>query len=371
METFDETVQYLIIGFCRKIQTLILDQIIPSAVIVLCAKFYDCKIRIILYHQTSNNNIPNIIVSDLYHKKTYNYSIVATDESSHLVKDAGLCYAHNVQIPNTMRPISLNAAQCDVLFTFGGTPITAECNGYIIPPKHHEKQIYFFKLPSLLTRVRGTYAVYSKIYGLIQIGGYNQNCFNVLSFNDSIDKDEWKWQHINTMDRSRSFLSATMLDNDKLICCGGYDNYNYLSYTDMYDFKTNEWTQLANINKNRCRAGICVDRIYRNRVYLGGGAHTGFHDGALKDCEYYEINKNIWIELPLTNKWHGSNPIVWIDGKNILYIASTWSNCIESIDLRESEWRIESESKTKDENNFVNLFGIKIQKLSYVHRLCI
>ena len=56
-----------------------------------------------------------------------------------------------------------------------------------------------------------------------------------------------------------------MINDDKLICCGGYLNLGGLGglkYSEIYDFKTEKWTE----------------------------------------CEYYDINKDKWIILPNSNQ---------------------------------------------------------------------
>ena len=55
--------------------------------------------------------------------------------------------------------------------------------------------------------------------------------------------------------------------------------------------------------------------------------------------EYYDINKNKWIELCDTNDEYKDYHILWIENINILYIASTCNDMIERLDIRQIHQR--------------------------------
>ena len=95
--------------------------------------------------------------------------------------------------------------------------------------------------------------------------------------------------------------STTMMNDDKLICCGG-DNYE--TDADIFDFATKKITKLANMNNDRELAGICIDDYIHNNVYVGGGERSG------NTFEYYDIIKNKWICLCNTAHYHEYWPII-------------------------------------------------------------
>ena len=115
-------------------------------------------------------------------------------------------------------------------------------------------------------------------------------------------------------------------------------------------------------------SGIYFDKIYsNNRVYVGGGDELGRpRKSGSKIIDCYDIEKNKWFSpLPETNIGHGNATILWMDNGYQLNIASTFANCIETIDLRErNKWNV-----IVDDNSFNDLFGIEIEKQSLNNHL--
>ena len=130
----------------------------------------------------------------------------------------------------------------------------------------------------------------------------------------------------------RWHISATMINDDKLICCGGMNNY--LQYVDLFDFKTQKLTKLERMNEKRRYSGIWCDKFNIDKVYIGGGSE------APKKFEYYNVVKNKWILLHDTTQKHNIRPIIWNEhNPNIIFIASMNNYCklIEQIDIRQNE----------------------------------
>ena len=208
--------------------------------------------------------------------------------------------------------------------------------------------MYHWELSSYVKRAHGQFLHYSSKYGLISIGDYHSsNNLTVLKFHD-YNNDNWKWQNIDTEWKSRCWMSAAMITNDMLICCGGH---YYRKYVDVYNFKTKKMKKLASMNEERRFSGIFVDDINNQKVYVGGG----FDNDSSKKFEFYDIKKNKWICLCDTNGNHKLWPIIWSDEPNIINIAST-SQCkmIEKIDIRENKWN------NLYVEDFDDLFGLKI-----------
>ena len=72
-----------------------------------------------------------------------------------------------------------------------------------------------------------------------------QSSFNVLPFdidhNDSTK--EWKWTKLPGLKRPRRYGVSAMIDEDRLIFCGGFDfdvsgSEYFFQYADMFNFDT-------------------------------------------------------------------------------------------------------------------------------------
>ena len=185
---------------------------------------------------------------------------------------------------------------------------------------------------------------------MIAIGGYNDNGFNILKFDDENDiKNDWKWYKMNEKwEQTRLGVAAAFMTDDKLICCGNS------KYVDIFDFSTKTFTKLKNMNTERRNSGINVDVSNNQRIYVGGG--SGYADNK---CEYYNIIKNEWISLPDTNSKYPIWPIIWNDNynSNIINISAVY-NCkvIEQIDIRENKWNVFL-TNIDGNSSFDKLFG--------------
>ena len=370
----DKRIEYVVFGYIRIIQISI-DQIIPLSIIELCIKFYLSTSKII-FIQSSEIYIAEFDENASIYYKT---NIKKFSSQKYNVKQSGLCYVENIDLPKqlTMKlrnDDTLNHYNLyDVIFSVGGQSHSTNFDVFIIDPKqyYHKNEnnlidICHYELPKLPISIGGACSIYSKKYGLIQIGNINsfsrKESFHIFSFND------YKWIKIKKgMQKERSFLSAIMINDDQLFCCGGTKD-KYLSDTDIYNFDTKKWIKLSNKTVEVCRAGLCIDKVVHKRIYAGGGKKVPFSaQSKVKTVEYYDLNKNKWIILPDSNGIHASYPILWIDNGNILYMASTFANCVERIDLRENKWNVVMGINTKIP--FTNLFGINIAAKSLKSRL--
>ena len=175
------------------------------------------------------------------------------------------------KLPNNNNFIDSNLY--DVIFSVGGRHENARA--FIIDPKQYYHQnkntlinVSYCKMPDISCNMSGAFSVYSKKHGLMQIGNNvarnKADLFNVFSFND------YKWiSNDQGMQTERSFLSALMINDDGLFCCGG-STAGYVPTTDIYNFNTQKLTKLNDKNVKICRAGICFDDTINKRVYVGG-----------------------------------------------------------------------------------------------------
>src|SRR5262249_16458764 len=141
--------------------------------------------------------------------------------------------------------------------------------------------------------------IFNLLYGLITIGGKNNNNYNILS-NVEIMNDNKQWKYLKSMNISREDCSSTTFEN-KIFVFGGFE----LNSNEMYLFennninninnKNNKWINLKNMKNNRCRNGIKYYKI-KNQIILIGG----YHIGTCKSFEMFDIIKNEFIQYPST-----------------------------------------------------------------------
>ena len=340
---------YLVSGYVRMLE--IINNIIPASIINLLIKFYYCRSKIAyivgLRHETITQ-FPTIIIAQIYEKQHYQCNIKLLDKSQtnetyKAEYDCGICYVEDFPISKYLlqsHRLLVNTSNfSDVIFSVYAD--SKECGAYIID----KKDTYFWKLPSFKKPSFGQYLTFSKKYGLISIGDWEQNNnLMVLKFDDYY-KMKWQNKNINWSKR-RYYVPSAMITDDKLICCGGD---NYYNNADIYDFITNKMIE------QRRFSGIFVDQYIKQRVYVCGG------EQAPKKVEYYDAMKNEWILICDTNGQHQKWPIIWNDfnNPNIINIASI-QNCklFERNDIRENKWNY----FIKNSNDFNNLFGIQIRK---------
>ncbi len=205
--------------------------------------------------------------------------------------------------------------------------------------------VFHWQLPSLAHPTCGNFALYSNKHGLLSIGGEIHNpsngsskvtkqISNLLFTDNNCNSDtDWKWNDdIVQLTQATYQPSCVMITDDKFAVIGGRTGTARKS-AEIYNIEMNACSTLKCINTARYGAGVYFDECC-NRIYLGGGCQFGM---ALNSIEYYDVCKSIkWdMSLPKTNMGHDYYPIIWSDLNNsLLYIASVYSNGMESIDIR-------------------------------------
>ena len=125
-----------------------------------------------------------------------------------------------------------------------------------------------------------------------------------------------------------------MISKSQIFIAGGFGSRNAC----IFDLKNNISRGLHPMHTSRGEAGIYFDKKVNN-VYIGGGNDFG--------VEYYDLNKNGWIQLAELNEQHKNYPIIWKsnDNNDVLYIASVENiinRKIERLDLRDNKnWQYE------------------------------
>ena len=179
---------------------------------------------------------------------------------------------------------------------------------------------------------KNNFALYSRKYGLISVGGEGTKQIIGLSMNnlDEMNEDEikhWSWKEITKMDRDRDSMGCCMITEDKLFIYGGRME-TATKDTSIYNFENEEWSKLKTAKYALAKFGFYFDGDTK-RVYTAGGSDY-FHATA-KLCEYYDIYKNNWYRLPNISE-RAENVALWKNG-DMLYCSL--QDRIEYYDLRE------------------------------------
>eukprot|EP01083_Nonionella_stella_P073793 199770_1 len=392
---FNKKTERLILGYVRGIG--ITNCIIPSDIVELCITYYHSKLIVICIGDYMK-------IAELDSNKCYSTTITPLDGSINPFKftnglplsnfECVVSYVEDFTLPTTVLNMNkdLNAkniysAIFQITDAYGG-PI---CTAYIVDANAHDKftiyddehiDLYHWPLPSpkypLGHPPVGLYPLYSSKHGLVAIG---KDAFARLQFNYLNKNAPHKWQDIMRLHnrrKHREYPVATFIDEDRFILCGGieYHNvhsgggsyYNSTLYSDIYDFNTDKWMAMSDMNSPRRSCGICFDGN-NNKVYLGGGLSSSGSQSRVFEC--LDLKQNKWSVLGSCNKKHQTGAIIWTDGvhANVVHIASSSSRVFEKMDLRENKWRIYT-----DKNKFKTVFGEYSRqslKLSKEHsRMC-
>ena len=147
------------------------------------------------------------------------------------------------------------------------------------------------------------------------------------------------WTKLSPMITPKSGLSCCLF-NDFIFECGGTNNtsMDYFNTCSLYNFNNNEWKSLKHMNTERglCNPGIGYDYT-KNRIIVSGGFESS------KLVEYYELNRDTWINMPNTKYDHAWKPCVFIQKSGIIiifgdgYNRNISSSYVEMFDPRSND----------------------------------
>eukprot|EP01084_Bolivina_argentea_P142709 250681_1 len=376
------TCNLLIHSYIRSIQNLISDQIIPQEIFVICNQ-YLAPSNIFIVLKRNNKTITDALEFGIvqlsnehinekrlqYHKSKIMHLDKSNTINNIMRWETSFCSGKNIKLPDKItKKIAVNNTEYDIIFVCGGKVerfseyYTNNCNAFIISRSHENEfggYFYNWKLPNLKKKVFEHNILYNNKYGLICIGGQTEaewrerhlNTVYKLSFNNKSytkqNKKQWKWKKIQNMQTYRVGAAAICIGT-KLIVFGGHNhgwNGNHLMNVSRYkqsvemidlsdEFSNSEWKYLNNMNYGRYKPGICCNENL-NKIYISGGLNA--YDMRTKenmcDVECYDMMKDKWLNIALTQCKSTENSVLWIDN-NLLYIASKDFKSMECIDLR-------------------------------------
>ena len=183
------------------------------------------------------------------------------------------------------------------------------------------------KIPA--DRLRGSAGIFAyknKIYAVcgIKDGHYDGH----VSWFDVFDPKTNTWSQLADAPRSRDHVQAAML-GDKLYMAGGRNSHaaigkvldKTIAEVDVYDFKTGTWTTLPN-GLPTLRAGTCTLTKYPYVIVLQGESTKQVPAHA--EVEALDVRTNEWVKFPsLLQGRHGTSTVLY---KNKLYIMAGSAN---------------------------------------------
>ena len=331
-------------------------------------KTYDKILLTQEYSTGYKNDRPIISLVNLKNKKHHSFFVAALQSECdfHIDDDCGISYVSNIKLSQSLLSSQSqyfnDKTSYDAIFVIGRK--TKQVRSYIINEikyiNTNKYNCYHYALPELSHVVNGSSLIYTNDYGLVSVGNtIPESSLNILNIHNSN-----KWIE-NKMDKPRGYCSADMISDDELICVGGGSKNKsdpLAKYVDVYNLKTQKWNKISSTNYPRRHCGIACEKYIYKRVYISGGIFEDFK------CEYFDLNKNKWYNLPSTNGKHYKWPVMWIENVNIIHITSLYGQLFESFDIRENKWIIYLNNKNNNEID--KIFGTKFGK-GRDYRICV
>ena len=147
------------------------------------------------------------------------------------------------------------------------------------------------------------------------IGGYGINAGNVYS-SEIYSKKTNQWKNQIPLSDKRIYFSVCSFMKYVYVVGGYLGDYDYKKGCFKYDKQHEKWTQIADLNKERCSSGCTV---FEGKIVATGGHN---YSGRIKSVESYDHYENKWISLSDMVEWkikHSAvnmgNKLLVIDGE--------------------------------------------------------
>lgn len=111
------------------------------------------------------------------------------------------------------------------------------------------------------------------------------------------------WTTAASMNTARTYHTATLLPNGKVLVAGGYNGSSSLTSAEVYDPVANSWTTVASMN---------AARIYHTATLLTNGKVLAAGGGTSATAEVYDPGANTWTAVAVMNskrQWHTATPL--------------------------------------------------------------
>ncbi|WP_437506874.1 kelch repeat-containing protein [Sorangium sp. So ce1099] len=110
------------------------------------------------------------------------------------------------------------------------------------------------------------------------------------------------WRLSGVMNVARTFHTATLLKNGKVLVVGGggADPFTAKDSVELYDPETDEWTSTTSMLLHRARSRHTATLLKDGKVLVAGGIGSGGPTDSLASAELYDPETNAWTETQET-----------------------------------------------------------------------
>ncbi|WP_160646733.1 M56 family metallopeptidase [Chengkuizengella marina] len=157
-----------------------------------------------------------------------------------------------------------------------------------------------------------TEIINGKIYA---VGGYGSDS-NVLSSLEVYDPQTNTWTELNSMSDARVKFAIEVIQGKIYVVGGKNNNSDYLFSSEVYDPETNIWTKLAGMNRERDDFST---EVIGGKIYVIGGYIGNFmkyrKENFLSSMEVYDPKTNTWTQLASMNQVRRNHATEVLNGK--------------------------------------------------------
>ena len=233
--------------------------------------------------------------------------------------------------PNTVRVASHTATLLSdgkVLLAGGaGYAVLAGSAGVIC----YDPATNIFSLKANLTVGRSSHTATLLANGKVLAVGGNANTFNAFSIKnvESYNPATNAWAPVSSLTTGRSFHTATLLNNGKLLVAGGIGNGNTLSSAELYDPTSNTWNASGNLGI--ARYSHTAITLANGKVLVVGG--TSGNNNYLSSVELYDPATNTWSAAASLNAARGGHAAALLRNGKVLVTGGYNGTTLASAEL--------------------------------------
>ncbi|EEA07084.1 kelch motif family protein [Cryptosporidium muris RN66] len=153
----------------------------------------------------------------------------------------------------------------------------------------------------------------------------------------SHDDEDLCWSRTKSMNTSRMYSCAAIIEQSNCCVFGGYNSSNkVLGCMEIYDPLINSWRQGATLKT--ARRNMAGTNFHDGRIIAAGG-----FDGSkiLKSVEIYDYRMRHWVQGPSLNTARSSASCVMLDDHRLVILGGTNGERLQSIeifDVRRNKW---------------------------------
>ena len=110
------------------------------------------------------------------------------------------------------------------------------------------------------------------------------------------------WALTGNMSVPRSYFSALLLPNGKVLVAGGYSNSVFTAVAELYDSVSGTWSTTGSLNQGRIRGHLTLLPL-SGKVLIAGGIGSS---GETTSTELYDPSTGTWTNIPTSGGGNGN-----------------------------------------------------------------